>query len=146
MVGYYTNRVVVIEKDKFKYSQQMKEFCGDDLSIECFFQPLGKCTKYLSDEEGHKAALWIPGDEDNNEPVLRLRCRSSVEYRDFVPKKLREDVSQVRFFDFKFQFHENPLLFYVGHFTHYFMRPTKKVKEGYEKMRKSIGFRNPIQG
>src|SRR5690554_2032968 len=54
IVGYASNRVIVIEKGGFKYAAEMNEWCQGDLSIECFFQPLGPCTSFISDQEGNK--------------------------------------------------------------------------------------------
>ena len=85
----------------------MAEWCNYNTTIECFFQPLGKCTHYISDNRGtqggkylfmmrgKQAPLWIPGDEDNDEQVLRLRCRSSVEYRNWIPDELAIEVAKV---------------------------------------------------
>jgi len=138
IIGYSTNRVVIIQKEHFKYAMAMEEWCGTgNTNIECFFQPLGNCTRYISDSMGRSAPLWIPGDEDNDEKILRLRCRSSVEYRQWMPSKLNEMVSK---------FHQRPHLFFVGHFTHYFMRPSQKVAEGFKEMRDAVKFKNPIMG
>lgn len=137
IVGYASGRAVVIEKGNFKYATAMAEWCDNNTSIECFFQPLGKCTHYISDQLGKQAPLWIPGDEDNGEEILRLRCRSSVEYRHWMPDELAIEVKK---------FHENPHLWWVGHFTYYFLRPSNQLLKGLNQMRKEIGFSNPIMG
>jgi glycoprotein 6-alpha-L-fucosyltransferase len=137
IVGYASGRAIIIEKGNFKYAASMAEWCNNDTTIECFFQPLGKCTHYISDDRGKQAPLWIPGDEDNNEQVLRLRCRSSIEYRQWIPDELAIEVAK---------FHENPHLWWVGHFTHYFLRPSDQLLKGLTQMRKVIGYSNPIMG
>lgn len=138
IVGYASNRVVVIEKEKFKYTEKMGDYCGHDKrDIECIFHPLGNCSRYISDSEGLEAPIWLPGDEDSTEPILRLRQRSSVEYRGWIPKKLKEVVEQ---------FHERPVLWFVGHFTAYFMRPSAKAELDFIRIRNELNFTKPIMG
>ncbi|XP_022245998.1 alpha-(1,6)-fucosyltransferase-like [Limulus polyphemus] len=127
IVAYGTQRTLILRSKNWRYSRE---------GWEAMFQPISvNCT----DEYGVSRANW---SESNDAQVIYLPILDEVHPRPpYLPPVIPKDLSD-RFM----RLHSNPIVWWIGQFLKYLLRPQESLSKFLKEAEKKVDFNLPVVG